>query len=1005
MGILRRWVTLALPTIVLAVACVPAIAQTADADEATALLTKGQAQHAAFEYKQAKATLLQIDPDKLSAEQRKAYDSLLNGIDDDIRQQAADMEAFNQAQKAMADGDLAAAKTGFAQAAASEHLPQPTVTDAKALLARVNKALADNGAESTPDTPEESADTPETTPDEGADAISKLQAQRTAQAKDLLVKGKTALDKNDFEQAAGYFERALSLDPDLDEAMRLLKYTRRQIGTASEVSAMSRLIISRKIALQIANVEFAKAMRAARTALAGADSEEDFNEATEAANAAENILETNKTYFSDEQYRSKTQEIANLRKFIRDQKETWNTRMVDIRRQEIEAERRKRRVREQEQRQAKLDSLRSRARTLISEHKYAPAVDVLREIQRLEPTDQWADERLELITQLASMQQEKRYVELRQQEEVKQWVDLRESEIPWYTLIHYPEDWKELSLRRTSIGAETTGETEEERKIRQQLRQKIQRLNFDGVEFKDVIAFLRDVSGVNIHVKWNALQQSGIDRTTPVTVKLNDVSLEKALRVILETVGGITPLTYVIDEGVIEISTRDDLSRKTTIKVYDIRDMIFRVPNFSGPRIDLNNTTGNQGSNNNNNGGGLLANNDDNDDDDNGEDNVPTRSEIIQRITTVIRNSVDRLSWQPEGETGSIEELHGQLVITQTPENHAKIQDLISQLREQRSLQIAIEARFLSVNAGFLSQIGMDVDIYFNIGSRLGSTTTTDPWTGATVPQSLPGNTSAWGSGKPGTNELTPIAVQNGTFDFGNVLGLTTPVSNSIGNAVGAVPALSIGGTLLDDIQVDFLLQATQAHATTRMLTAPRITIFNGQRSYVTVGTQQAYIAEVRPIVSSNSTADQPVIGYVPTGTVLDVEATVSADRRYVIMTVRPQISTLNSLTSVAVGGTTIQLPNVTVQDLQTTVSVPDGGTLLLGGQKQSGEVEREMGVPIISRIPILNRLSTNRGKIRDEQTLLILIRPKIIIQQEEEEKQFPPGGGDIQPPKYGLGY
>jgi general secretion pathway protein D len=122
-------------------------------------------------------------------------------------------------------------------------------------------------------------------------------------------------------------------------------------------------------------------------------------------------------------------------------------------------------------------------------------------------------------------------------------------------------------------------------------------------------------------------------------------------------------------------------------------------------------------------------------------------------------------------------------------------------------------------------------------------------------------------------------------------------------------------------------------------------------------------------------------------------------------MTVRPQISTLNSLTSVAVGGTTIQLPNVTVQDLQTTVSVPDGGTLLLGGQKQSGEVEREMGVPIISKIPILNRLSTNRGKIRDEQTLLILIRPKIIIQQEEEEKQFPPGGGNIQPPKYGLGY
>ena len=85
-----------------------------------------------------------------------------------------------------------------------------------------------------------------------------------------------------------------------------------------------------------------------------------------------------------------------------------------------------------------------------------------------------------------------------------------------------------------------------------------------------------------------------------------------------------------------------------------------------------------------------------------------------------------------------------------------------------------------------------------------------------------------------------------------------------------------------------------------------------------------------------------------------------------------------------------IQLPNVTIQRLETTVSVPDGGTLLLGGQRISGEVEREIGVPLLNKIPILNRLFSNRGIIRDERTLLILIRPKIIIQREEEERQYP---------------
>ncbi|HUU60494.1 MAG TPA: hypothetical protein VMZ50_13220, partial [Phycisphaerae bacterium] len=83
----------------------------------------------------------------------------------------------------------------------------------------------------------------------------------------------------------------------------------------------------------------------------------------------------------------------------------------------------------------------------------------------------------------------------------------------------------------------------------------------------------------------------------------------------------------------------------------------------------------------------------------------------------------------------------------------------------------------------------------------------------------------------------------------------------------------------------------------------------------------------------------------------------------------------------------------ISMQRMQSTVSVPDGGTLLLGGLKASGHIEREKGVPLISKIPILNRLSTNRGRVRDESTLLILIKPKIIIQREEEEKWFPPGG------------
>ena len=148
----------------------------------------------------------------------------------------------------------------------------------------------------------------------------------------------------------------------------------------------------------------------------------------------------------------------------------------------------------------------------------------------------------------------------------------------------------------------------------------------------------------------------------------------------------------------------------------------------------------------------------------------------------------------------------------------------------------------------------------------------------------------------------------------------------------------------------------------------------------------------------------------------LDVTATVSADRKYVTLTLRPQLATLLDLASfnfqtgssgariwaasipgTGIGGAeapapggTIQEPEIQITEVKTTVSVPDGGTLLLGGQTLSGETEKEAGVPVLSKIPFLKRLFTNRSMAKDEQILLILVKPTIIIEKEIEQKQFP---------------
>ena len=52
---------------------------------------------------------------------------------------------------------------------------------------------------------------------------------------------------------------------------------------------------------------------------------------------------------------------------------------------------------------------------------------------------------------------------------------------------------------------------------------------------------------------------------------------------------------------------------------------------------------------------------------------------------------------------------------------------------------------------------------------------------------------------------------------------------------------------------------------------------------------------------------------------------------------------------------------------------VPDGGTVLLGGVKRLSEGRNEFGVPILNKIPYVNRLFANVGIGRDTQSLMMM--------------------------------
>jgi general secretion pathway protein D len=73
---------------------------------------------------------------------------------------------------------------------------------------------------------------------------------------------------------------------------------------------------------------------------------------------------------------------------------------------------------------------------------------------------------------------------------------------------------------------------------------------------------------------------------------------------------------------------------------------------------------------------------------------------------------------------------------------------------------------------------------------------------------------------------------------------------------------------------------------------------------------------------------------------------------------------------------------------VSTTVSVPDGGTILLGGIKRMAEGRTERGTPFLSKIPYVSRLFRNVAVGRDARSLMLMVTPRIIIQEEEEVAQ-----------------
>ena len=138
--------------------------------------------------------------------------------------------------------------------------------------------------------------------------------------------------------------------------------------------------------------------------------------------------------------------------------------------------------------------------------------------------------------------------------------------------------------------------------------------------------------------------------------------------------------------------------------------------------------------------------------------------------------------------------------------------------------------------------------------------------------------------------------------------------------------------------------------------------------------------------------AYDPIIGILTHGVVLDVRPIVSNDRKYVTLELRPSLAQLQVMRTINIRpglNILLQLPWVVLQKAETTVTVPDRGTIMITGFKDILMRDSTSSVPFIEHIPILNFFFTRKAKADEHKRLLMLVTPEIIDLAEWEDGSF----------------
>jgi pilus assembly protein CpaC len=219
---------------------------------------------------------------------------------------------------------------------------------------------------------------------------------------------------------------------------------------------------------------------------------------------------------------------------------------------------------------------------------------------------------------------------------------------------------------------------------------------------------------------------------------------------------------------------------------------------------------------------------------------------------------------------------------------------------------------------------------------------------------------------------------------FGNTVA---PGSSAVVNgklkSVGAV----LGGGAANCL--GYSVEAFERAGLIKTLAEPTLTAISGETAAFLAGGEFPV-----PVGATTTNGISSItIQFKPFGVGLSFTPIVQSEGR-ITLKVATEVSDLSNKGAVSLSGTTI--PALTVRRANTTVELPSGGSMILGGLIQDDTRQAIDGVPGLKSLPILGALFRSRDFQKEETELMVIATPYTVNPVGRNKLVLPTDGLDV---------